>query len=89
MLPQGGNQPHNNMPPYVVLRICQKINDYDDKTISDFTTNITAEFEKVKSEISLYKTNSTAEVERVKSEISIHKINTTAEMGAKQMNMTA
>ena len=24
MQARGGNQPHNNMPPYVVLRMCKK-----------------------------------------------------------------
>jgi hypothetical protein len=76
------------MPPYIVLRVCQKIYNDDYKTISNLTSNITAELEKLKSEIGIYNKNNTTDMEKLKSEIIINKINTTAEMNAKQINMT-
>ncbi len=66
-------QPHNNMPPYIVLKVCKKIKDYS------IAFNVTEELTKLKSEISnqqeILKSslNMTTELQKYKSEIESQK----------------
>ncbi len=72
MQARGGNQPHNNMPPYVVLRACKRIKDNQlASSTFNFTGNITSEWEKLKFEISTQKFNITTELDKLDHEIDL------------------
>jgi hypothetical protein len=62
----GGSKPHNNMPPYFVLRACKKIRE-------DEFTNITAELANLKSAMDAQKANMTSEIASLKATLEAHK----------------
>lgn len=65
MTPIGGSRPHNNMPPYITLEACQKINDLEATQLSKLQSTVTQNkmvLKALKTTVDMYKRSSNESV---------------------------